>query len=497
MKKVAFALTVCSLLLLPLATAQAQTVTVAKTVAADYTTIQAAIDSFDPDPDINVANRVEILDATVYEEIFTIDVPVEIEGTDASRPILAVQENPATIGDGIFIQMDNGETFNDVTLRNLIIIPSLTNPPGDDGIYSVGQNLNIFLENVVITANDGTNQPVTEDGLAPVDLYAIPGAVTFGDDGGFLGSGTGIAGDGTVVRFRHTVVSHNQAIAGGTGSTNGDGLVCSTTNEGKYIMENGTVFSYNGRLGIQANSEFIISASDDDRVQVIGNGINTGAFAGIWYAGFGASQTERIIEGCNVLNNTDPESTAQGWGIEQQNGGDLPLTLRNVIIAGNQAQGLLVGSVGTAGDITLENVTIANNGGAALQTDAASIGNINITDTIIAGPSVGDATGIQHSGAGTITLNTSAIVNTGPYAAVPATENLGTGSIVENSVIGARPRFIETADFTSADYYDVDSPDYGGQGSAGSDLSGGADYIGSYVPPPVTGVQTDEWSNLK
>lgn len=458
-------LPIALMLLLP-GLAGAQTVTVAKSGTPNFNTVQAAIASFTPDPNPSQDNVIQITDASVYDEAITIDVSLTLEGTGSSRPVLAVQTNP--VGDGNDGLNINGTALT-VVLRNLIIIPSRTATPADDGIRITGtsSDVNLTIDNVLVTANNGADAPVSIDGLTPVDLT---GATTFGDDGMFL------SGTNSVVSMVDTVVTHNQALQGGT--TAGDGLVCSGVAL-SYNLGDGCVFSYNGRLGIQGNGSFRINAPTD-RVLVIGNGTKTGAFAGIWFAGVGAGASpERVLDGVNVLNNTDPADTAQGWGIEQQNGGDIPFTLRNAIVAGNQAQGLLVGSVGTAGLITIEDVTFADNGSAEIQTDPAHTGNITITDTIIAGNGTSNATNVvQHNGTGVINISNSALVTAGSNR-LTTPPIAGTGTVNQTAVINDAVNFLDTNDPTSPNFFDVivftgDNSPYRTAGTGGTPLTGGA-----------------------
>jgi len=441
----------------------AQIVTVAKIGSPTYSTVQAAIDSFDPDPDAGVPNVIQITDSSVYDEMITVDVPVTIEGTGASRPVLAVKINSGgDANDGLLITIPTG-TFNGVTLRNLIIIPSTTTPPTDDAVRSAGQNLNILLDNVLITPNNGSDAPVTIDGLTEVSLV---GCTVFGDDGAFLGGGAAPAGDGTLVTMVNTVISHNNNAAGN------DGLVASggITGTGGFIIQDGCVFSFNGRLGIQSGSSLQINAPTK-RVIVLGNK----GFAGIWFAGVGSAVSPvRTLDGVDVLNNGT--STISGWGIEQQNGGSVPFSLTNSIIAGNTSRGLLIGEVGTDGLITVENVTIANNGTSAIETNAAHTGLLSFTDCVIAGNGTADPlNSILHNGTGAMSISYSAIVTAGPFA-LTGTGTSGTGTINQSNVINNDPLFIQTVNFQVPEFYDVTAVAYAGAGSGGSDLGGGADY---------------------
>jgi len=433
----------------------AQTVTVAKTGSPDFNTVQAAIDSFDPDPDATTANVVQITDDSVYSEIITIDVPLTLEGTGSNPPVLAVVENPDSPGanDGLLIEIpDSIGSFVDVTLRNLYVIPDQTTPPTDDGIRSAGQNLNLLVEDVVVTANDGSDAPVTTDGLTSVD---VSGATLLGDDGIFVGGGDPPAGDGTQVVLRNFVTTHNQ---------NGDGLVCSTGGS-SYTVEQGSVFSFNGRLGIQGALDFSID-SPNDPVKVIGNL----GFAGIWFNS--AATTARVLDGVYIANNG---SAGSGWGVEFQNNGTVGSTLRNAIVSGNEEQGIVVGSVGD-GPTVIEDTTVSSNGSEAVSiaTDAES--NISVTNSIIAGNGSSDPLNIiDHSGNGTFSLTNSAVVTAGPQSLLSGAPINGTVS--QSNVINDDPEFIETLDPNSASFFDVTGSAYETAATGGDPLDGGADFV--------------------
>lgn len=418
--------------------AAAQTRTVAAS-GADHTTIADALAFFATDPDPLTANVIQITDSGSYDEAISITVPVTIEGTGASRPtILAQAAVPQatgdTVTDGVVIELPAG---GEVTLRNLNIIPSATNTPADDLLRTAGTGgLVLLLEDVTLAPNNGSGAPVSVDGLAPVDLTS---AIINGDDGAF------IAGTGTAATLRNVVITHFQAP--GTGH---DGLVCSGA-AASYSIEGASVFSYNGRLGIQANgTETFRINSSTTPVKVIGNL----GFAGIWFAA--AQSVERSIDGCWVLNNGS--STTKSWGIENQNRGTTDMTISNAIIAGNTGEGLLIGSVGTA-NTTLTNVTIADNGHEPIDISAGSAGTVSATLSIIAGRVGADTPVINNADVGVLTITDSAVVTAGPLALSSATAT-GTGSSTINALTNADPAFYEIVDFNSPDFYVVSSGAY-------------------------------------
>ena len=102
----------------------AQTVTVNSAGGADHTTVPAALDAVAANaatPDI-----VNIVGGGPYDEVITITSPVTLKG-DGYRPVLTVKSNsasPSTPPDGLAV-----DTSGEVTLENLIILPSLTDAP--------------------------------------------------------------------------------------------------------------------------------------------------------------------------------------------------------------------------------------------------------------------------------------------------------------------------------------------------------------------------------
>lgn len=464
----------------------AQTKTVSKSGTPDYNTIQAAIDFFATDPEPTNPNVINITDASVYDEMITINVPVTIEGTDTNRPVLAVQMNSgADANDGLLIRIPTG-TSNVVVLKNLIVIPSRTSTPTDDGIRSHGQNVNLTMDNVLITANNGSDAPISTTGLEAVSLS---GATMFGDDGMYIGGDTTITGDGFSATLKDVVITHMQGAVGGTAN---DGLVLSGT-ANVYRIQDGCVFSYCNRLGIQAAGDFQISAPTK-RVVVLGNR----GFAGIWFSGAPASVVNpRLIDGCNVINNLGENHTTApvgAWGIEIQNGGTVQYIVKNSIIAGNSDRGLVIGELAGTGPVTIENVTISNNGTSAIGVVTGCASNIDITDSIIAGNGTSNASNvIIHNGSGTMNISFSGIVTAGPQSLlIPATT--GTGTIITNNIVEDNPQFVDATDYNSDSYFDVVNTAYYSANSIGDPLSGGADYVGAIpTPTPVPLSANNVW----
>lgn len=439
-----------------LSSAHAQTVTVSKTGSPTYSTIQEAINHFTSDPDTNVPNVIQVLDDAVYDELITITAPLTLEGTGSNRPIITPQLNSGN--DGMNIQIDNGQTSNAVYLRNLIVIPSLTAPPTDDGICSIGQNLYVEIDNVLVTANNGSNQPVSVTGLAEVDTS---GATFFGDDGIYLGGTLAPAGPGTEVFLRDTVVTHLRNAGAGR-----DGLVLGGNTGTRFNIGEGCVFSYNGRLGIQAGSDVAIEGSDENPVMIVGNA----GFAGLWY-GSGSPNVRRVSHAI-IANNT-------AMGIEQQNGGAATFELTDSVVVNNGSNALMIADNLVAAPAAITRSTLGNStAGPAIGVSAANTFDVTITDSIIIGNGSANADNtIQHDGTGALIFSGSAAVTAGPHALTTVTG--GTGTVSGAPTTTADPEFVDTTDFTSDDFFDVAAGVYSTASSTNGPLGGGADFVGT------------------
>lgn len=248
----------------------AQTVTVNSEGGAMYTTVQAALDAVAGDtatPDV-----VNIVGGGPYDEIITISAPVTLRGS-AYRPVLAVRTNAASLTtppDGLVIN-----SSDEVTLENLIIIPSLTDPPAgnnSDGICIVSQSppgLTLTLTDILICPNNGSNEPVSTDGLAEVDLT---GATPFGDDGLNLTSAPGVW---VVANFTRVISTNNR----NSGNPNNDGFYIYPTHDmaaqNSINFLEGCVASYNDGIGIgwqgDGGATININGTHDNPVLIIGN----------------------------------------------------------------------------------------------------------------------------------------------------------------------------------------------------------------------------------
>lgn len=441
-------------------TAGAQTRTVAAT-GADHTTIADALawfatgsnDTADP-------NVINITDAGIYDEAISITRPMTLQGTGSSRPVIAARPGPTQVSgdtggaDGLVITL---ATAGNVVLKDLIIIPSRNAAIADDLLRSGGAvETNITLDNVLLAPNNGSDAPVSVDGLTAVSLT---GATVNGDDGAFL-----TATATSTIILRNTVITHFQ-----NPSTGDDGLVLSAA--ALVHIQEGCTFSYNGRLGIQANgAAFRIDPAAGRRVAVIGNQ----GFAGIWFAGGGA--TERTIRNAVILNNG-------GDGIEIQNHNNPVFTLSDSIIAGNTGDGIQISSTAgtvspaTTPAINIDKVTIAGNTAAPINLIAApgsgtaAVASAAITNSIIIGGGA-PASSIIHNNTGAVSVSFSAVRNS-------TTNGTGAANVTLASVISDDPGFTATTgDPFAAAFYQVNTAAYGGAGTSNSPLAGGSNYAG-------------------
>lgn len=442
-------------------TLYAQTVTVAKT-GGTFSTVQAALDSFvgDSNPAPNV---VQITDNGVYEEMVTVKSPVSLVGTGSSRPTLALIGNPVGTGTDSALQ-NHGLVVNvptlttsTVELKNLILIPSKTTPPTFQAVRTVGVNLFFHVDNVLITANNGSDAPVTVDGLTAVDLSA---ATQFGDDGMFLGSaaGGGVTGDGFEALITNTVITHNR-----TGVA-AEGIVVSNTAvpPRKLKLGDGCVISFNGRHGIQASQDIIIDAPTKP-VLLLGN------VRGIWMPG--DSPNTRYINGLRSINNTS-------YGILMDNAGGVTAkcTLKNSIIAGNGENGVHIATSIAGGADILACTLQGKSTKAPLSITAAATGPVLVRNTILAGDAGQNS--FNYSGTGGLTLDSAATITNGSFALSQATSS-GNGTVTGTAVTNSDPEFVETVDFNNPSYFNVASSAYGNISTTGGGLGGGAKYVGT------------------
>jgi hypothetical protein len=457
--------------------ASAAIITVNSAGGADQTTLSAAITAAVAD------DTIRIIGVGPYDEIITVNKPLTIEGFGV-RPNICVQLNGAGL-DGFNVTGFSGTCV----LKNLNIIPSLTTPPTDDGMFinpGAGQVMNLIMDGIVVCPNDGTNNPVTLNGLTEVDLT---GKTPFGDDGITITSA-----DATSVitaYMTNCVISHNQ------NGTNQDGMVIfPAVGSGSIVtIGPGCVISYNRRVAIQwggAGADIRVQGAADNRVKIIGNYCNPatpGTYGGL-YMFSGTADIDQCIfsanSGCGIVAaSAVPTAPPSGLGL---------INVSNCIIANNGADGLRYNDTDPAHavPVTVNKVTFFNNVQSPIDIYAANLtGNITITDCIFAGDGTEDITGTANAflndaspSVSTSFINFSGLVIAPGVSYTLATSSIdgveGVGTTIVANSITADPLFAST-DPANPNFLNVTNYAFSTAGSGGAPLAGGARYTGALL----------------
>jgi hypothetical protein len=241
-------------------TANAQTVRVAADGSGDFTTIQDAVDAVEMD-DSTLPNVVMVATGTYPDTSVVISQEMTIMGEDAdNRPVL-VLEPAADDTDSIV-----NSAGVDVTLENLICIPSTANPAGRairlDPVAE-GDAFVITISNVLVSANDGSDQPLSVDGLEA--LFPGPDtSMSFGDDGIRILAGqyASVTNADVTIDIDNTIVTHIDSDRDPSQPTGGrDGFVLGGANT-TINFGPGVLASYCGRYGAQIITSDASSAPD-------------------------------------------------------------------------------------------------------------------------------------------------------------------------------------------------------------------------------------------
>ncbi len=438
------------------------------------------------------------------DDDIVLDEDLTIQGS-GGQAVVALQQY-ASAGYSYFT--DCGFSWRqtvDLTLKDLVLIPSETNTPADDAIYfrAPGDDSDVVvnLDNVVVTANMGSNTPATLTGLDNPD---ISGATGYGDDGIYNVSESD---NGSI-----TVNAANLVISSFSTDPEGNhdciinflsGSAVDLINANFYLGE-GCVLSNAPRFGVQNPYGGYVAIQGSDVSPVIIK--NVGA-DGVWNYSYPDPNQPSvttcdygIICGCG------------GSGLKEQetDGDGFVQSVTNSIIANTVGPGIAFFAdstlpTGFTGPVEISNVTVHNCGYADANDPPWSYGiaapvyddtyksnrDVNITDTIVTGYGL---TGLYNDGDGTWTVDYTALCTTNYpdhyYGLATATDGSGTINLGSN-VINDSPIYVayEMTDCGTEDYLDVDNPNFAGKGSGGSDLAGGADFIGSWEPPQATGNQ--------
>ncbi|MFB3896101.1 MAG: hypothetical protein ACE14V_07350 [bacterium] len=420
----------------------AVTVTVSTTGGVGmFNSIQYAIASCLTNPD--TPDTVQILDNGPYFEALEIGTSgynLTIEGSGGSRPLLVSNRSSAITGywtdnRAIDIRADICTTI----IKDIVLIPSVTDPPGagididDNGI----SGFNVQLINVVIAGNDGSDQPVTMDGLTVGSA-----ATTFTSHAIDIQS-TPAAGN---VYLEKVIVSR-----AALGSNYGLRVLLDGTsgNRAKVNVGPGCVFSYLPVDGIYFGASMYCDAT------------------------FSGTSTEPII----FTNNAR-------WGIwDYNNTGNSAVNKLNwAIFTNNGSMGLRISGTSNQPTVTMTNCTFANN---ALSLSTAQIDfsvttatNFFASNVIIAGNGTLDTTRVNTVllGTGPLNINTSAIVLQGTYTLNTVGEADGViGTMVATSITNRNPIFW-SLDPSNPKFARVGNAFFATAGPNGGPLTGGGQF---------------------
>ena len=252
--------------------AWAVSVTVNSEGGADHATIGEALEAVNATPAED--NVITITGGGPCEEPIAIYVPLTLKGQDSdNRPIILLLPN-------LDLPQDTGRSLEprdgivnmapvDMAFENLIIIPSVVDPPGDAidiECFSDSDQFSVNVKNVLLTANDGFDQPVTLDGRDQVDLEAS-GALSFRDDGFSILCGFGGRPEGTIEAVLEDFVVSHCFHEGGN-----DGFILGGSNV-SVTMRN-VISSYNSRFGYQILQRVAITmeGTPEEPIVALGNG---------------------------------------------------------------------------------------------------------------------------------------------------------------------------------------------------------------------------------
>jgi hypothetical protein len=465
-------------------------------VPGTYSTISAACVAAVSGDTIIVASGTYVGDAILIDS-----KSIAIIGQGATRPICALVHNwdaSASAGVGtaaLGIRSSGTPNPMNVYIENLTIIPSNTDLSATRALWGIEVNsgaaaatdftINVNLTDVLVCPNDGSNQPVTTDGLSYVafdPLVAIP----FRDEGIWVYGNTNLY-------MTRVIVSNNRATgsAGGV-AANTDGIVYYPDfSSFTCQMNEGCVISYNNRIGLQMvqdGCEYILNGTKANPIKFIGNG---------WYnSGNGdiAIFCEQVGGlGRLTLNNVLVESVNSNC-VTSYYAPDtgMPISISNSIFVAtdtnvNKCCWLVSQQIGQI--MTLDNVTFLTRSDSSPAIYVASdAGGPQITgnNVIIANNAGPKSFGIRcDDAAALVTLNNSAVVTNGTYALASTIGGSATGGItLSGSVINADPMFRSLAD-TSPDFLDVTNTFYANKGPGGIPLVGGADFSPTIAIAPA------------
>jgi len=488
-------------------TAAAQTVTVSKDSPANYTSIAAAITAVEA----NAAepNIINVIDSAKYEESITITQPLVLEATQAEKATILVNYNPiGTLENGgIVVNLPGTTTTGTVVLRNFEILPS-RNTAGlrlRTAIESRNNNLFLWIDKCLITANDGSDEPIVTDGiqsrifdLIPTQPTYKPEIVQWGDDGIVLGKTTdgAVEGAGVELLFKDSIITH---LRDDYADNPIDPVPYAITMASSYTydmpaplpsdfrltrIEGASAISF-ARIGLHATGD-VVFKSDGDRIRMRGFADTAIHFAG------GAnvrSISDAIIEGGSVN------------GIWDEGMGQTRMAMKNCIMYYFGRHSIMVRKPvnhSAEGLMTIEDSTLVGgrtiNTGHTFRLEPGTLLDVSIRDSIIGGQKGFPTAALNVfslAGDNTLTLVGTAIMQEGPFAL----RNTNPFSLSATSQVIGEPTTIADPMFKdsdpiasdphsatflppSPDFMNVQNPAYATANSEGGPLGGGAKYVG-------------------
>ncbi len=418
--------------------ALAVTYTVDNTGAGDYTTIQDAINEADATEVIVVNTGTPYASATAL-----IEKDLILRGDDPlDPPVLSVVGTGSGNGsnDGIFV---NGDF--DVTIQDLILIP---HEAGTDDAIMVNAGgstqLNLTLQNIHITGNDGSNAPTVPYGADPfvsVDTSAagtdyfedcvyimgtsafgngVDGTINctitdvkvFGNSGGGADAFVIIPGTGATVDVSGLVATHcgryavQQATIGAsgvgsdtctfnyTGTRSNPSIIAYQTVVAMYLWEGGTTTI--DRAIIADSPTGIRPDLDGLNDLVITNSLFANCADGVLFrfSPIFSGQTADI-SGSTFFNNEN--GVAVATSLDASGGGDVVIDVFDSVFAETGATGTAFFHDGTAGTFTASTNLIPSSGSYAIETVAGGASAVTVVSTldidpIIQGTNIANAT---------------------------------------------------------------------------------------------------------
>lgn len=469
----------------PFSWAQVSTVTVNGAGGADFLTIQDAITSFSSGEINSTATppfTINVVPAGgPYVEQMTLDTNVasgEIMGD------LTIQSSVPGTPAEIRLQLGLGATDDglvchqhehSVTFIDLIFCPSLTAPRFVDDMIKVDENVANVIGNTisfiscVFTSTDAAGAPLVTDKASWITAIAAGTYPSFPD--AILGSG-----DVALKMWNDPGEALNYVIE--------DCVFyypshCTQLIVDGRLEDTGTIIDSVAATTLQWNQAWQITHRRGGTVTVQGTDAGAGpancvaGFTRGWHALYpSVTSVSASADIDGVLLYADSTTLNHSRGIS---GGATVniLNVDNSIIASNYI--CMFDTPNNA--MTIDNstwFTIVAAKNVYQDLIGGATGSIVASDCVFG--ATGGGTLAANRPAGYFTVRYSAVPSNGPNAITPGAASL------EATVTFADPVFANTTAPTAADFLDVRNSQYAGLGSGGSNLAGGADFVGDSIP---------------